>query len=237
MKRIANNIIGSGFLANQFRNHLKLIKKLNICIYASGVSNSLCKDKFELNKDYKKIKEFVKTIGDKKLIYISSCSIFDPNRNKSSYIKNKLKIEKFIKKNFKYYVILRFPEIVGKNNNKNTLLNFLIYNISNSIKFTAFLNAKRNLLDVDDAIKISFFYLKFKKDVKEINIINPKFFYVSSIIKLIEENLSIKAIYLKKKSKFVNWDIKSSINNNILKKTKIKFTNKYLLKIIRKYYI
>ena len=237
MKRIANNIIGSGFLANQFKNHLKLIKKLNLCIYASGVSNSLCKNKLEFNRDYKGIKEFVKSIGSKKLVYISSCSVFDPNRNKSSYIKNKIKIEEFIKKNFKYYVILRFPEIIGKNNNRNTLLNFLFYNISNSIKFTAYLNAKRNILDVDDAIKLSFFFFKFKKEVKEINIINSKFFYVSSIIKCIEGILGIKALYLEKKVKFANWKIKSSCNNNILKKNKVKFTKKYLPKIMKKYYI
>ena len=235
MKRIANNIIGSGFLANQFRNHLKLIKKLNICIYASGVSNSLCKDKFELNKDYKKIKEFVKTIGDKKLIYISSCSIFDPNRNKSSYIKNKLKIEKFIKKNFKYYVILRFPEIVGKNNNKNTLINFLIYNISNSIKFTAFLNAKRNLLDVNDAIKLSFYFLK-NSNKKIINISNLKNYNVVDIISVFENILKIRSIYSSKKVKFNSFKLKKFVSRNVLKKNKIIINKQYLFRIIKKYY-
>ena len=45
----STTIIGSGFLANSFNKHENLFKKLNICVYAAGVSNSLCqsKDLFE----------------------------------------------------------------------------------------------------------------------------------------------------------------------------------------------
>ena len=49
MKKKIKNIIGSGFLAFQFKKYEVLIKKLNICIYVAGVSNSLCKNQKELD--------------------------------------------------------------------------------------------------------------------------------------------------------------------------------------------
>ena len=44
-KNCPNTIIGSGFLAKNFGKYEELFKKMNICVYAAGVSNSLCKDR------------------------------------------------------------------------------------------------------------------------------------------------------------------------------------------------
>ena len=51
----------------------------------------------------------------KKIIYIITCNIFDPSRKKVIIAKIKLKGRKI--KFCKKYIILRFPEIIGKNNN------------------------------------------------------------------------------------------------------------------------
>ena len=80
------NIIGSGFLASKFKFYAKKINKLNICIYAAGVSNSLCRNRKYLDRDFSRIESFIKLIHNQKFVYISTCSIFDPNRNKSEYI-------------------------------------------------------------------------------------------------------------------------------------------------------
>ena len=37
-------IIGSGFIAKNFENYSNVLEKLNICVYAAGVSNSQIKD-------------------------------------------------------------------------------------------------------------------------------------------------------------------------------------------------
>ena len=42
---IRKNIIGSGFLAKKFKKNLLDYKKYNVAIYASGISNSLEKNK------------------------------------------------------------------------------------------------------------------------------------------------------------------------------------------------
>ena len=235
MKKKIKNIIGSGFLAYQFKKYDKLINKLKIYVYAAGVSNSLCKNKKDLDRDFNRIKNFISLFDNKKLVYISTCSIFDPNRNKSNYIKNKIKIEKYIRREASNYTIIRLPELIGANKNKNTLTNFLYNNISNSKKFIAYINAKRNLLDVSDAIKLSFYFLK-NSNKKIINITNLKNYNVVDIISVFENILKIRSIYKSKKVKFNSFKLKKFVSRNVLKKNKIIINKQYLFRIIKKYY-
>jgi nucleoside-diphosphate-sugar epimerase len=235
MKKKIKKIIGSGFLASQFKKHIKLINKLNIYVYVAGVSNSLCKNKKDFDRDFNRLKNFVGHINNKKLVYISTCSIFDPNRNKSKYIKNKIKIEKFIQDKVISYTIIRLPELVGFNKNKNTLTNFFYNNISNSKNFIAYVNAKRNILDIDDAIKLSFYFLK-NSNKKILNIANIQNYSVIDIISEIQNISKISAIYSSKSLKPSVLKITNSINKKILKINKIKIDDKYLYKVIKKYY-
>ena len=48
-------IIGSGFIAKNFKKKIILIKKYKIAIYASGVSNSKSKNKNNFLSERKKI--------------------------------------------------------------------------------------------------------------------------------------------------------------------------------------
>ncbi len=108
-------------------NIKNFFKELNICVYAAGVSNSLCKNKKLFEKDKKRLYDFSNDINKNKvLLYFSTCALDDPSRNQNPYIKNKLEIENFIKKNFAKYLIIRLPEVVGKSNNSNTLINFFL---------------------------------------------------------------------------------------------------------------
>ena len=94
-------IIGSGFIAKNFNDYSKELEKLNICVYAAGVSNSQIKDNDLLVKEKNRLIDFSKKFNQKKkLVYISTCSINDPSRNKTPYVKNKLEVENLIIKKF-----------------------------------------------------------------------------------------------------------------------------------------
>ena len=112
-------IIGSGFIAKNFKKKNKLIKKYGLVIYASGVSNSRSVNKNNFSREENKIISYKNKVKSKILVYISTCSFFDPSRKKTAYVKHKLNMENLIKKNFKKFIIVRFPEVVGFNKNKN----------------------------------------------------------------------------------------------------------------------
>ena len=229
-------IVGSGFLAKKFRKYSTFLKKNNITIYAAGVSNSLEKNSREFQKELQRFNVFCKK-NKNKLVYISTYSISDTSRNKSRYIRNKIKIETIIKENISNYLIVRFPEIIGLNNNPNTLTNFVYQKIKEKKSFVVFKNAKRNLIDVDDALKICIYFIRLNKNInKTINILNKKYFHPLKIVKLLEFILKTKSKYkiLNKGKK--NWRISNSINLKIEKKLNLRFNNDYLNKVLIKYY-
>ena len=229
-------IEGSGFLAKHFKKYSKQLKKLNVVIYAAGASNSLAKNPKIFKRDFERLELFIGR-SKKKIIYLSTYSIFDKSRNKSSYVKNKIKIESMIKKKCPKYIIFRFPELVGKNKNPSTLSNFFFNKIKDKKKFIIWKNAKRNLLDINDAVKISLYFIKlYKNNNKVINVLNNKFYKPLYIVNKLEKLLKIKGKFILLNTKIKKWDIKNSVNNKIIANLKINFDERYLTKTFKKYY-
>lgn len=233
-------IIGSGFIAKNFKKEIKFLNKYRIVIFASGVSNSQSTNKNNFLKEKKKILRYKKKIKSKILIYISSCSIYDPSRNNTPYIKHKINMENLIKNNFKKFIIFRFPEIVGFNSNKKNLINFFYINIIKKKKFKLWVKSKRNIIDIEDAVKLCLNYIKgikkFKKINFEINIANKIFFSVINIIKILEKITCKKALYKKVNIGNLNWKIKPLVPKKIINISNIKFNRCYLEKVLKKYY-
>ena len=237
MSKINIKVIeGSGFIAKKFNEYGPILKKYNIIVYAAGISNSGEKNKVLLNKEISRLKKFCST-NKKKMVYISTYSIFDKTRNKSYYIKNKMIIEKIIKANVKSFLIIRFPEIVGKNNNSNALTNFFYKKIKTQKKFFVYSNAKRNLLDIDDAIKLSLYFIKkYSRTNKIINLLNLNFYKPIEIVNSFEKLLKKRTRYEFKNINKKKWRIKNSISLSLSKKLGINFHDNYLFKTLKRYY-
>ena len=233
-------IIGNGFIAQNFQNKIKIIKKLKLAIFASGVSNSLTFNNYDFLREKKKIANYKNKINNKTLVYISSCGVFDPSRNQKPYFTHKLEMENLVKTNFKKFIIIRLPEIIGLSLNKNNLVNFLYDKIKNDKKFTLYFNSKRNILDINDAITLSLACIEKKMNKKkinfEINVANRKFYLVSKIVSAIEVITLRKAKFVKKKISNSNWRFTNSIDRKLIKRLNIQFNKFYLNNVIKKYY-
>jgi nucleoside-diphosphate-sugar epimerase len=233
-------IIGSGFIAKIFKKKKHLIKKYNLAIYASGVSNSQCKVKAFFLREKYMLLSCKKKIKSKVLVYFSTCSIYDQSRCNSLYVKHKSLMEQLIKNNFNKYLIVRFPELIGFTSNKKNLINFLYQKIINNFKFNLWNNAKRNIIDIDHAIKIFFYFInkirKYKKINLEINIANSRFYRVQNIVKVIEKITLKKAIYSKIRTGDLYWSIKNTFNSRVFNDLNIRFDKNYLEKVLKKYY-
>ena len=239
MKKIlSGTIIGSGFMAKNFYDRIQELEKLNICLYAAGVSNSQTEDENLLIKDQNRIIDFSKQFNqEKKLVYLSTCSINDPSRNKNPYVKNKIYIENILKKRFNKFLIIRLPEVVGKNDNKSSLVNFFYHNIKNGKKFEIWTKAKRNLIDIQDVVLITMILLKncFPNNTI-INVANSMNYKVRVIVKNLEKLINIKANYNLVDKGDENWQIDISEISKIIKNNKINFNENYLYQMLKKYY-
>lgn len=97
-------------------------------------------------------------------------------------------------------------------------------------------NAKRNLLDIDDAIKIILYFLNKNIKNKVINVRNNQFTKPKLIVEILEEILQKKANYQISKKKLLKWKIVNNVNAHILKESKVVIKKNYLKKILKKYY-
>ncbi len=232
-----NNIIGNGFIGKSLNKIKKDLIRTNYIIYAAGISHSKTKSKRNLNKELNSFKIFSKNNFSKKVIYISTADVTNNISNKSLYVKNKIKIEKLVKKKFKDYIILRLPQIIGKSKNKNTLVNYFYFNIKNNKPLVLIKNFKRNVLDIDDILKLLKIIIYSKKTKNKVIILSNKYSVQPiDIVKIFEKKLNKTVNFKFKKIKKQIWPLYYQKNAHYFRKAKITFDRNYLLKAINKYY-
>jgi|694.fasta_scaffold23377_6 UDP-2-acetamido-2,6-beta-L-arabino-hexul-4-ose reductase len=215
-------IIGSGLIANSFEN-IKF--KENITLFASGVSNSLCSDLNEFNREIQLLLDVKKLSKNNTLIYFSSCAV---SLEETEYYVHKRNMESIIKDNFDNYIIFRLPQIIGKSNNNKTLLNFLIHSVNNKLFFKVQRNATRYFIDINDLVKIVQIIVDRKLYYNNTyNIVIPIKYTISEIVQSVETILQKKAIY-----DIIDGGTDYSIETNfitaILKENDITYDKNYL---------
>ena len=166
----------------------------DVILFASGVSNSKENRVEKYERELSLLKFCQNNLSDKKIIYFSTCSVFDKALKNSDYIKHKLNIENFISNNFKKYLIFRLPNVVGRTDNKNTFFNFFKNSILNDNQIEVKKHDIRYLIDVDDLLEFLPIFIEGKKhNNKIIEVAVSNRLYVTEIIKMYEEILNKKA--------------------------------------------
>lgn len=185
-------IVGSGLIASAFRE-LNLHKE--VIFFASGVSNSLEVRKEEFDREIKLIEENISRYSEKLFLYFSTYSInegfFSP------YIRHKNEAENLIRLKTKRHIIIRLPQLVGVVNN-STLISYLTRSLILNKRVQIYHNAKRNLLDIEDLVRITKLVIEDKSKVNSTVIIKSK------------ESIDVLSIYLEIASilkKELNYDL------------------------------
>jgi nucleoside-diphosphate-sugar epimerase len=228
-------IYGKGFIAKAFK---KYKKNNSFIFFASGVSNSLEIKSHRYNKEINLLNKVISYKNlSRTIIYFSTCSVYDPAKKNSLYVKHKLKIEKIIKKNCKNYFIFRLPNVIGDRHNRHTLVNSFLLKLKNNKKIEILSGVNRNLIDIKDVVKIVDNILKYEKKAKIINIAN---FYSNKVLDIV---LYLGRIYsikpnLQKKKNPARFNYKININDikKYITLSKIKFSKSYYKKVLNKYY-
>lgn len=227
-------IVGSGLLAKAFSPYFESSR--SVCIYAAGVSNSNCCDPYDFNREKVRVKNAL-ALGDdaQVFVYFSTCSIYDPEMEGALYVKHKLAMESLVgtKKN---HIIFRLPQVAGNTPNPHTLLNYLYSRIKRSERFNIWINARRNIIDVDDVASICNILIS-KKAVtgKILNIANPYNYNVVEIVNVFERVLKKKAFYARvRKGSGYNIDITHL--QTVLDQSNVVFDTRYLERVVEKYY-
>jgi len=225
-------IIGNGMLAKAFKIYEE---DESILIFSSGVSNSQEQADEPFAREKKLLEKTILENQKRIIIYFSTCSIYDSSINGSRYVTHKLAMENMIKNFHSNFYIFRLSQVIGRTNSP-TIINYFYNRIINKEQFEIWKKSTRNLIDVDDVVKITQMIINksiFKNNI--INIASPYFIKIPYIIQTLEKILLIKAQYISL-DKGISYNIDISDIKPIIKELDLKFDDYYLEKTIRKYY-
>ena len=224
-------VIGHGMLAKKFA---KFEQDKAIIIFASGVSNSLETADAAFMREQILLEKIIAEYPEKKLVYFSTCSMYDPNSIYTKYVQHKLKMEKIIENSVKKYIIFRASQIVGHATNA-TLINYLADRIKTAQTIDIWKNSTRNLIDVDDLWMIVCYFLEHRlAENKIIHIANTRFISILTLVESIEKIVQKSAKYNLLDKGAPYQDIPKDIQS-YLKELNIVFDEAYYERVLLKY--
>ncbi len=179
-------VIGAGQLAKCFNDY---IDNDEMCIFASGVSNSSCEDISQFNREKELLKSTLISNKDKKFIYFSSCALSSETYPKNAYYNHKKNMENIIKSYSSNYYIFRIPQLFGDLILHKTLINFIYKSIQHNHEFSVFNNAYRYVIEINDVKKLVEAYIKYHESCITVNLANTYRYKVLDIVKIFEELL------------------------------------------------
>ncbi len=223
-------IVGNGQLAKVFQG---ADLKENVCIFASGVSNSSCTDEKQFEREKNLLIDTLKNNSDKKFVYFSSCALSAIEYPKNDYYKHKANMEDIIKEHSNNYYIFRVPQLFGDLILHKTLINFIYKAIEHNHKFNIYDEAYRYVIEINDVRKLVESYLNFDSCIT-VDLANPYRYKVLDIVQIFEKLLGKKAYYevLQKEDKYT-LDLISLEKFVKEKKIDIDFGKDYLIKKLR----
>ncbi|MBC7948772.1 MAG: NAD-dependent epimerase/dehydratase family protein [Chitinophagaceae bacterium] len=226
-------VIGNGLIAQRFAPYADNNQFL---IFASGVSNSKTTNPTAYEREWHLLNDCLKHFPNQHFVYFSTCSIYDPEEMNSVYVQHKLRIEELIIQKTQHHHIFRISNLAGHAGNPNTVLNFFFYHVKQGINFDLWMNACRNIIDVDDAYHIIDHILQndlFPNNI--VNIANPVNYPVASIVNAIETFLDVQSDYIKI-NKGSCFDIDISLVQPLLGMTGLQANEHYLNNLLLKYF-
>jgi len=225
-------IIGSGLLARAFSPLFAVSR--DYCVYAAGVSNSNCSDQREFARERDRLMIAIEQHRSVDLfLYFGTCSA--NGSVDSPYVQHKIKMEKIIAEHPRY-LILRLPQTAGKTENPHTLLNYIFTRIIRSERFQIWRNARRNIIDVEDVVRIAA-DLALEEGVRRecINVANFSDYSMSDVVGIMEKVVSKKAIF-DSLDKGDTYPIDTQRIHKVAQRCGVVFGPEYLESAIRKYY-
>jgi len=227
-------IVGSGLLANAFS--AKFSESIDICIYASGVSNSGCKDRNQFLREKRMLSGYLDQWASAQVfVYFSTCSIEYSSFSNLDYIRHKIEMESLVAQH-PSFVIARLPNVVGVSTNPHTILNDFYTKIISGEKIAIWKNATRSLIDVDDvaAIVAKIIEKPYLRNLI-INIANPHSISIADIVKKMECILHKSAV-VEELDQGMKCDIDLSLIMPILAELDITFDTQYSERVLIKYF-
>lgn len=224
-------IIGNGLIARLFTEH----DRDDVVFFASGVSNSLESDASAFLREETILRKTLEENVEKKIIYFSTCSIYDASKNESPYVLHKLRMEELVEELAKNFLIIRASNAVGKGGNPGLLMNYLYRCVTERRPIEVHTLATRNLIDADDIKNITLRLLNKGHFNQIVNIAYLENFSTLEILSLLEKHINKKPITVAVECG-QSYRISIPETEDYFREKKLNDKEAYLCRILKRYY-
>jgi len=145
-------IVGRGMMAKAFA---AFAGRDDVVIFASGVSDSLEANPQAFHRERELLLQTRAAKPHALIVYFGTCSVHDPDRIDTPYVRHKLQMEALLKDAPDSWLVLRLPLALGPGQRSPTLGNFLHRRISNDESFEVWSGSTRYPIDVEDVVRIA----------------------------------------------------------------------------------
>lgn len=140
-------IVGNGLIANSVRS----VDVDDVILFCSGVSNSSETNAAHFKRETDLI---LQQDNSKLIVYFSTISIFNSNYKGQKYRTHKINCEHLITSHFPQHIILRLPNVVSLDGNRNNLFPYFYNAILNNREVTIYKDTLRYLIAAEDIAPI-----------------------------------------------------------------------------------
>ena len=145
-------VVGSGMMARAFAAFRDV---RDVLIFASGVSNSTAGDASAFLRERRLLEQTRSEYPDPLLVYFGTCSVDDPDRAGTHYVRHKLAMESLVASGGGSWLTLRLHLAIGRQGSPTTFAQFLHDRIVNGEPFEVWSRAVRYPIDVDDVVRMA----------------------------------------------------------------------------------
>ena len=145
-------VIGDGMLAKAFA---AFGPNRDVVIFASGVSDSMETRAAAFERERALLEEARRAYPRALLVYFGTCSVNDPDRRDTPYVRHKLEMESMLMASERPWMVLRLPLAIGPLHRSPTLANFLHERILRGESFEVWDRSTRYPIDVEDALRVA----------------------------------------------------------------------------------
>ena len=127
----------------------------SVLVFASGVSDSTETREAAFHRERDLLAQTLASYRKHLVLYFGTCSVYDPDRRDTPYVRHKLAMEELIAASPNPWMTLRLPLAIGPGHRGNTLANFLYERIVRGESFDVWAGATRYPVDVEDTFRIA----------------------------------------------------------------------------------
>lgn len=225
-------IVGNGMIARAF---CSFAADDAVVIFASGVSDSLETRAAAFQRERELLTRTRAAHPRALLVYFGTCSVHDPDRRDTPYVRHKLGMESLLAGLPGPWLVLRLPLALGPGHRGRTLACYLRERIASGEAFEVWARATRYPIDVEDVVRIAARLIGERSNWNSTIEVALRAYPVLEFVRAMEGILGRKANY-RLIDKGAHYALHCPAVERLAGELRLDLSEDYLPKVVRKYF-